>query len=64
MNENSVDSIRTVRTFAAFLGQSLDQAEPEDLRRFESLRVRRLLHMGASSTHVRGFHYRGVEAYV
>jgi integrase/recombinase XerD len=34
------DYIRTVRTFAAFLGQSLDQAEPEDLRRFQSLRVR------------------------
>ena len=33
-------SIRTARTFAAFLGQSPDQAEPEDFRRFQSLRVR------------------------
>jgi hypothetical protein len=24
------DYVRTVRTFAAFLGQSLDQAEPEE----------------------------------
>jgi len=32
--------IRTARTFAAFLGQSPDQAEPEDFRRFQSLRVR------------------------
>lgn len=27
--------IRTVRTFAAFLGQSPDQVEPKDLRRFQ-----------------------------
>jgi hypothetical protein len=34
------DYIRTARTFAAFLGPSPDQAEPEDFRRFQSLRVR------------------------
>jgi hypothetical protein len=38
--KTQADSIRTVRTFAAFLGQSPDQAEPEDLRRFQ-------LHMAA-----------------
>ena len=38
--ETQADSIRTVRAFAAFLGQSPDQAEPEDLRRFQ-------LHMAA-----------------
>src|SRR3954453_14391645 len=38
--KTQADYIRTVRTFAAFLGQSPDQAEPEDLRRFQ-------LHMAA-----------------
>src|SRR4051794_9391538 len=38
--KTQADYIRTVRTFAAFLGQSPDQAEPEDLRRFR-------LHMAA-----------------
>src|SRR5215210_4458294 len=33
--KTQADSIRTVRTFAAFLGQSPGQAEPEDLRRFQ-----------------------------
>ena len=33
--KTQADYIRTVRTFAAFLGQSPDQAEPEDLRRFQ-----------------------------
>src|SRR4029453_13696428 len=38
--KTQADYIRTIRTFAAFLGQSPDQAEPEDLRRFQ-------LHMAA-----------------
>src|SRR4051812_6263318 len=33
--KTQADYIRTIRTFAAFLGQSPDQAEPEDLRRFQ-----------------------------
>ena len=36
------DSIRTARTFAAFLGQSPSQAEPENFRRFQSLRVNKI----------------------
>jgi site-specific recombinase XerD len=38
--KTQADYIRAVRTFAGFLGQSPDQAEPEDLRRFQ-------LHMAA-----------------
>src|SRR5690349_10409412 len=39
--KTQTDFIRVVRTFTAFLGQPPDQAEPEDLRRFQ-------LHMAAT----------------